>query len=345
MRKLFFFILLFIGIGLFIFALYSTDLSEVAGALSKLWPWKFLTIALILFLAEILIGALRWFFILRTQEQSLKFRALLLAKLVGFSFSYLTPVVFFGGEPVRYAILKEETNIPPKCIVSSIILDKLILFLVSTIYFLIGVFAFVFYLSANLFTKLLITTLVLLGSLLGFLLYLKIRSITLKEGIFSWLMRKLYLTNIKIFKEKRGVIKEIEQEIGEFFNKDKKALIKIFLIGGVEIFLTILSFWFTVIFLDKYLALFKIFAINSMIAFASVVPLPAALGSLEVSQAFLFQFFNLSQASGVAFSLILRGINLLFAFVGILFFLYFQIRILKKKILYFVQKISKFYEK
>ena len=345
MRKLFFFILLFIGIGLFIFALHSTDLSEVTSAMLKLWPLKFLIILLFLFLAEILTGALRWFFILKTQDQGLKFRLLLLAKLVGFSFSYLTPVVFFGGEPVRYAILKEESNVPSKHIISSIILDKLILFLASSVFFLTGVFAFIFYLSTNLFTKLMITGLVLLGSLLGFFLYLKLQSITLKEGIFSWLMRKLYLSNIRVFKERKGVIKEIEQEISHFFNADKKTLLKIFIMGGIEIFLIILSFWFIVIFLGGYLALFKIFAINSMTALASVVPLPAALGSLEVSQAFLFQFFNLSQANGVAFSLIFRGINLLFAFFGILLFLYFQIRILKKKILRFVQKISKFYEK
>jgi len=344
MRKLFFFIFLCIGVGLFVFALYSTDLSEVTSAMLKLWPFKFLIILLFLFLGEILISALRWFLILKTQDQNLRFYSLLFAKLVGFSFSYLTPVVFFGGEPVRYAILKEETNVPPKYIVSSIILDKLILFLISTIYFLIGVFVFIFYLPTNLFTKLLITGLVLLGCLFGFFLYLKLRSITLKEGLFSWLLRKLYLSKMRIFKEKEGVIKEIEQEISHFFTSDKKALFEIFIMGGIEIFLIILSSWFIVIFLDKYLDLFKIFAINSMTALAASVPLPAALGSLEVSQAFLFQFFTLSQASGVAFSLIFRGINLLFAFIGILFFLYFQIRILKKKILRFVQKISKFYE-
>ncbi|MCD6271168.1 flippase-like domain-containing protein [bacterium] len=345
MRKLFFFILLLIGIGLFVFALYSTDLSEVTSALLKLWPYKFLIILSCLFLGEILISALRWFLILKTQDQNLRFRPLYFAKLVGFSFSYLTPVVFFGGEPVRYAILKEETDVPSKYIISSIILEKLILFLISTIYFFIGVFVFVFYLPVNLFTKLLIIGVVFLGCLFGFFLYLKLRSITLKEGLFSWLMKKLYLSKIRIFKEKEGTIKEVEREISRFFAADKKILFQIFIMGGVEIFLIILSFWLIIIFQGKYLDLFKIFAINSMTALAASVPLPAALGSLEVSQAFLFQFFNLSQASGVAFSLIFRGINLLFACFGIIFFLYFQIRILKKKILDFVQKIAKFYEK
>jgi len=345
MRKLFFFILLFVGIGLFVFALYSTDLSEVARALSKLWPWKFIAVTLILFSAEILIDAFRWFLILKSQGQDIKFHPPLLARMVGFSFSYLTPVVLLGGEPVRYAILKEETNIPSKYIISSIILDKLILFLASFVFFLIGVFAFIFYLPTNLFTKLMISTLVLLLPLSGFFIYLKIRSISLKEGIFSWLMKKFYLKRIKIFKEKKENIKEIELEIRKFFTKDKKTLSKIFLMGGIEVFLTILSFWTIVIFLGKHLALFKIFAINSMVGLASFFPLPAALGTLEVSQGYLFQFFNLSQTDGVAFSLIFRGINLLFSCLGILLFLYFQLRILKKKILRFIQEIIKFYEK
>ena len=345
MRKIFIFISLILGVGLFVFALKSVDLSEVSQILSKIWPFKFLLILFSFFLAQIFVSTYRWFCILKTQGVSLKFYPLFLIKFVGFAFSYLTPVVFFGGEPVRYALLREETKAPPKHIISSIMLDKIISFFISVFYFLFGIFIFIVYFPTTFITKILVIGLTILATSLGFLIYLKLKDITLKKGILSYILKKLYLSNTKFFQRRENSIKEIETEIAEFFHRKPKDVLKIFLLGFFEIFLMIFSFWLVVIFLDKHLAFLKIFAINSMIALAGTIPLPAALGSLEVSQSFIFDFFGLTRETGIAFSLIFRGINLLFAFIGLSLFSYLQLRIFKKKILWFCKKIAKLYEK
>jgi uncharacterized protein (TIRG00374 family) len=340
------FILFLIGIGLFVFALHSTNLSEVSFALSKLWPLKFFLIFLILFLGEIIVGSLRWSFILKTQSQQPEFKKIFWAKLAGFSFSYLTPVVFFGGEPVRYVLLKEENSkIPAKYIISSIIIDKLMFFSASTISFFIGLFFFLIHIQASFETKIFVFGLLILGVLIALFLYLRFKKIIEKEGIFSWLIRKLYLSKVKSIKEKESKIREIEKEMAKFLKAKRASLIKVFLGAGIEVLFLIFSFWFIIYSIGKYLDIGKIFAINSMTGLSSIIPLPAALGSLEMGQSFLFKILGLGKETGIAFSLIFRGINLLIAFLGLISFLYFQIKFSKKRILNFFQKLSRLYEK
>jgi uncharacterized protein (TIRG00374 family) len=343
MRKyLFVFVLLLIGIGLFIFALKTTDLSQVTFALLKLWPTKFLLVLFIYFSGAILISSFRWFFILKTEKQKPKFSRVLWAKTVGHSLSYLTPVVFLGGEPFRYIILKEENSIDSNSIISSIIIDKLIFFVVSAISFLIGLFFFLNYIHVAFKIKFFIFAALIIGLALAELIYFKVQKLIEKRGIFTWLIEKLYLSKIKTIKENQKKIEEIEKEIFNFFKVKRKATTITLVLATIEIFFLLFSYWLIIHFIGKGLELGKIFAINGMIGLAYIIPLPAALGSLEVSQAFIFDTFELYSGSGIAFSLILRGISLIIAGIGISLLVWFQIRLFKKRIIQFFQG---FYEK
>ena len=83
MRKVLFNIFLLIaGIGLFVWALKITDLSKVVSHLNKLGPIQFLIIFIILFGGEIIIGSLRWRYILKNHGQKPPFLKTLFSKTI-----------------------------------------------------------------------------------------------------------------------------------------------------------------------------------------------------------------------------------------------------------------------
>ncbi len=51
---------------------------------------------------------------------------------------------------------------------------------------------------------------------------------------------------------------------------------------------------------------------------AVMIPIPAALGSHEVIQTFAFNSLNLGAATATAFTMIIRGAELIVAFAGII---------------------------
>ena len=140
-------ILLALGVALFIFTLKTVGVAQVGKALSLLNFWESLLSLIVLFLAVTFFGAWKWKIIMDNsmkKEVVPKFSKVLLIKWIGYSVSYITPATLFGGEPVRFFLIKRNGNGPSSSISSSIILDKLTLILVSSIFFFLGSFFFLF---------------------------------------------------------------------------------------------------------------------------------------------------------------------------------------------------------
>jgi uncharacterized membrane protein YbhN (UPF0104 family) len=109
-------------------------------------------------------------------------------------------------------------------------------------------------------------------------------------------------------------------------------------LAATEVALVLAACWLIVFFMGQTLKVPKLFAIKSIVDLSYVVPFPAALGSLEISQAFVFQALGFSLATGVGFSLILRGLNIIIAFLGLLVLACFQFKLLGKRIVNFFSK-------
>ena len=143
MKKfLFFFSSLVFGLALFIFVLKKVGWSEIWAVLTILSVGQFSLIVFIL-LFGFLICLWRWRMILRSQGYlTISWSALCRSKTVGFTLSYLTPAIYFGGEPLRVMILKEENGVDWETNIASIIIDKALELTINTGIILIGLIMF-----------------------------------------------------------------------------------------------------------------------------------------------------------------------------------------------------------
>jgi len=297
-------------------------------------------ILLIIAASYVFMGSLRWRNIMRAIDAPMpSFSKLLLVKLVGFSLSYVTPAALFGGEPARFFILKTDDDKKNSALIASILLDKLLQFLSCACFFFAGILVLLIYLNLSFLGNMIIAGAVVLTVLLFIYVGRRIKRVSKEEGFFIYIIRKLYLNKLKSIKKMAPRLGEVEAEMREFFRKPKKYIVKTVLFTFLEVTLVLISFWLIIFFMGHVLTIPKVLVIRSMTDLSSVIPFPAALGTLEVTQAFVFESFGLGAATGVALSLIFRGVNLVLAFVGLIVFLCLQIRRFTDRIIDYWSKI------
>ena len=345
MRKyLFSGILFLVGLILFLLALGKSEIFRVVESLRNFWSLNLLWVFLLVFMSNV-VGGFRWYVILKTKFQKISFWKTLWAKFVGFAFSYITPIVFMGGEPSRYLVLKEEEKKKignnSEFIIVSIIVDKLIFLIASTTMFFIGLFFLIYYLRAGwlwiLFFCLAACFVFIVLPI--FLIKLKRNLKKNNKNIVEWIIEKLYLKKIKYFRQKDNSLKNIEEETVKFFSQKRKFL-KILSLSFLEHAFNLSAFWVIVKTIEnRFIEGGKILAIGTLLQLSYVFPSPAALGSLEVSQTCGFPLVGLSSNHGLAFTLILRGVNIVIVIFGMILFLWFELRLWKNKILEFLSRL------
>jgi len=132
-RSFVFLILLCLGIVLFIFTLRSIGPLKIIEVLKWFSGPQLILVFIVLFMAQVFVSAIKWKVIIGDKKgEEISFLKILLARWAGFAISFLTPAALLGGEPVRFLILKRESKIPSNRIISSIIVDKLLLVLASS---------------------------------------------------------------------------------------------------------------------------------------------------------------------------------------------------------------------
>jgi glycosyltransferase 2 family protein len=334
MRKgIILFFLFCLGAGLFIFTIKNVGLTQVSEAFFLLKKREFLLIFLALFGGTILVGTWKWAVILTERNKPRpRIWKMFLARWAGHSISYLTPSAFFGGEPVKILLLSREPGFSANRLISSVIIDRMIFFLISSIYFFIGIFFILFYLNLSWLVGIISFGLFFVIVFLFWTAIKEAKKISEKRGLLITLVEKLYLNRLNFIKKNTENIMEIEQEMKRFFRHSKKRVVKVFLLGVLEICFILTACWLTIYFMGIRLEITKLFAIRSITDISYAVPLPAALGVFEISQAYLFQLLGLGLAGGVTFSLIFRLASLLLAFIGMLIFGWLQLK-------YFFQRI------
>lgn len=345
MRKYLFSGILFLGgVALFLLAVGRSEIFKVAESLKTFWSLNLLWIFLLVFLSNV-VGGYRWFVILKTKFQNLNFWKVLWAKFVGFAFSYVTPVVFLGGEPARYFVLKEEekraTKNDPEFIIISIIVDKLIFLIASTTIFFVGLFFLIYYLKMG-WLWILLSCLAAIFVFIFLPLFLSRFKKKLKEqqkSIVEWIIEKLYFKKIKYFQEKNQPLSRIENRTARFFGQ-RKIIFKIILLAFLELILALCSCWVIIRTIEYYfISPEKVLAINALLQLSYVFPAPAALGSLELSQTYGFPIIGLLSSEGLAFTFILRGVNILIVILGMILFFWFELRLWKNKIIKFFESL------
>ena len=336
-------IFLLIGLVLFVAAIERMDLQQILLIMSRLSLGEFLMILLVFFLA-VIIGMFRWMLILKGQS-NLKppFSKIFIAKIVGSSINYLTPVCFAGGEPFKAYILKEEAKIPWDKTISSIVISEA-LYLSAILFFIVlGVFSLIVsYVTLSLLTVLILISAVFFCLAIFYLFYSKtLNKKKGEKGFFTFLVDLLGLDKFETINGYREKMIETEEKISHFFKTKKSDLAGAIILSFIEIILVIFANWLIILFLGIKLDLKDILSVFGVMNISFLFPIPAALGIFELSQSFLFEILGVGAINGIAFSLVNRLVMIIVAGLGILFLIHFEIKILSEKIVKKLPEIIK----
>jgi uncharacterized protein (TIRG00374 family) len=345
MKKIIFLsVSLIIGFVLFFVALQKVGIENIVSVLSSFTLSQVFLILGLMFLG-LVIGAWRWKVVLNAQNLYPRFSDIFVAKLIGHSVNYLTPVMFAGGEPFKALILKGKAKIPLDKGLTSVVIEEVIFLSVSFVFAVLGVVLLFAHFTLPLYFIISVITLIIFCFLILCVFYFKTVNSKSEKGFFIFFVEIFRLDKVNIINSVKPKINEIEQEISYFFRKRKSKLIIACVLSVIEILLLVFTYWLIIIFLKNYLSIGEAISINALINLVAIVPIPASLGSFEWTQVFIFSIFGLGPDIGVAFSLIVRCAMLLIAGIGIILLINFEIKALFEKVKAITQKLGRLLER
>jgi uncharacterized protein (TIRG00374 family) len=232
-------------------------------------------------------------------------------------------MVIFGGEIFRGYDLKEKYNIPWSKSIASVVVDRI---LELTVYILVAVFGVTFFLFETSFPSYKVGIIIALGAalvvaLIALFYFKSFRG----ESIIHFFLKKLNLQK----SDGADTAMEAEKEIFQYFRPRKKTMWKGFALSFLVELLFLARAFLLIMFLGKNIGIISAISVVAFSSLAIVLPIPAALGSHDVVQSFVFTQLGLGAGAGAAFVLVIRVAEFTMAFIGMLFFFKFGIQFLQ----------------
>ncbi|MBR9676340.1 flippase-like domain-containing protein [Candidatus Woesearchaeota archaeon] len=334
-KKLFFrlnkdkwFILLSITMGVLVLSLlyYYKGVIDVFS--------NFAYTSLRLFLLYILISltiqlflVVRWKIIIKTTGYDIPFRKLWAYRIIGYGINYFTPAAHIGGEPVR-AILLKRYNVPFTTAISTVLIDKSIEISMNSFFAMLGLLLVLFSYKMSYGGFTLLGIALVISAFFLIRLYMKISN---RRRGFDEFLKKL--KRVVFLKKYLREIRSVRDNVFGFFTKNKKEFRTSILISFVLWALMFLEFKTALLMLGYNASITELFLIITVVGFAYIIPIPAALGSLELSQASIFRFLNISISKSLALSFLIRSRDILVSLIGmsLLFYKSFKLKDMTKK--------------
>ncbi|PIV45118.1 MAG: hypothetical protein COS25_01545 [Candidatus Nealsonbacteria bacterium CG02_land_8_20_14_3_00_37_10] len=330
MKKfLLFLVSLLIGIGLFIWVIKFVGWPEIKNAFFVFTGWQGIVILSLSFLMA-LIGTWKWKRVLEETGAKISFQDIWKAYLASFSIRFLAPIVIVGAEIFQGYILKKKNSIPWSQGIASVIIDRILEWTANlTVIFFGGIFFLLMigFLPMNL--------VIIFGSV--FLIFL--------AGVSFFYFKAFKKESItkaigKLFNHKLDSQPlEIEKEFFNFFKPKKRIMWQVFGLNFLRAGVMLLRTWLLIGFLGKSIGVLPALSILGFTYLAVMIPIPAALGSHEVIQTFAFSSLDLGAAAATAFTMIIRGAELIVALFGIAILFRLGIFLIKDT---FFKKINNF---
>jgi len=326
MKKILLFLIsLLIGIGLFIWIGKTVGWQEIKDAFFVFSGWQGLII-FSLTLLMILIGNWKWKEVLKGENVKISFSNLFKPYLAGFSVMFLAPILLLGGEVFRAYVLKEKNSVAFPKSMASVVIDRILEWTANLVVIFLGVLFFLYRIGFPPGNLRMIFGGVFLFFAAGiFLFYLKIYK---RESIVKFSSKIL---GLRILSDKNSFF-EIEKEIFNFFKLNKISMWKGFGLSVLRVTIMYLRAWLLIIFLGKEISALPVLSILGFSYLAIMIPIPTALGSHEAIQVFAFNSLGLGSSSATAFTMIIRGTELIVALVGLIILFRLGLTLLKNNL-------------
>lgn len=311
LRSLWFLILA----GLLYFSLRNAPLIDILNTLKQL---HFSQIAAILIINTLVIASMtaRWWIIVHAENPSVPFLPLVGYRLSVFGLSYFTPGPQVGGEPLQVIYLQRNHGISFTRATSTVIMDKLLEFLVNFILMGIGAWAIVRVglISGNGIR--LPLSLIGIGAVL--LIWPVVHVILLYNGVMP--ISRILLSQSFIRKDKKSIrlIVAAERMASVFCRKHVRSMLVAAVASLFSILGIMIEYYLMVGFLGIRINAIQIFAALTSMQVAFLMPLPGGLGALEASQVFALGAFGQPASTAISLTLLMRGRDILNGGLGLL---------------------------
>jgi uncharacterized protein (TIRG00374 family) len=277
-------------------------------------------------LAILLLQTCQWHLIMREAGISRGLWRTFRARISGFSLTYLTPSMYFGGEPVRASLLKDNGMSYQK-LYATIALDKYIELFTKLPCILVG-FSLLIFLAHPSITLIIIAGAILLV-FIAFFLFLMVKLFSgglFIVGFVKRLLRPFARINPRFVVKIIRAVREFAMDLHEIISTKKifyLAMLLGFAVSVVEVFQT---FYILTILGHTYLPLPHSFVIFSTVVIQGLIGLlPGNLGGMEGTHLFIFNILWIGSSMSLVYTIILRIGQMTMVLLGILNIIFWRI--------------------
>jgi uncharacterized protein (TIRG00374 family) len=313
--NLLFFSSLILGIALTALIFLKVGVDKIIKSISLISWWQFLIIFSIN-LIILLILAEKWKIITTPYHYKSNFQRILIAILGEQAISFITPIIYVGGEGIKTFILKEDDE--EKSFTKTfglVVLDRLAEGFSLVIFFLLG--GVILFFSKYFFSGFF---LIFVSLLILILIFLSFRIPQFFSKIVDFLFKKKLVKDKERFKKEIEIIKDYIFHHENFFNRDIFYSFIVLILKTFQVYLILLL-------LGTKPSFFHIYFIEVIILLTGLCPTPGSLGGLEWSLVFIFSLFNLPSFDALSLAVVLRATQLILVALGL--FLIFPYSTLK----------------
>jgi len=320
-------LLLALALGLLWLTLRTIPLTEVWAQLSQL---RLEEIALLV-AANVLVLATfsaRWWILLYAQGYVVPYHKLMGYRLATFAVSYFTPGPHLGGEPLQVYLVSQRHGVPTAASLAAVVLDKLIEMIFNFTFIVLGAL-FVLQWQRGAAQQLQVGPLAGLG-----LLFMVPAALLGALAMGRHPLSSPLAAALRAWERLRGsagqagskgerlrhfaVTLRESEELGSRLFRARPGLLAAAIAASLVSWIAIIGeFWLMTYILGLGLSLPE--AMYALLAAraAILLPLPAAVGALEASQALAMASLGLPAAYGISLSLLIRGRDVLLGLAGL----------------------------
>jgi len=271
-------------------------------------------------LLTIVAWILCWAVILRSYGITLSLNSITAARLSGYAVTYLTPTLYFGGEPIRALMVVGCTPAPATRIFATIVVERFLGGLSLVVFVLIGSFYALISPHVSMVEK----RIVIIG--VPFICFWIVVGLINFAGNFKWISRMIRLLRYplprwrKAFKRAANKVSETEDEVYEAFTRHWKGTLLAFLIQTAATFFVYVRpqvfFHFSAHTTFSFPQLSLLFTLNIMLSFFLWIT-PGGLGTSEAALIGIYKLVGVGKEGAVAFSLMFKFIEIVFVVIGL----------------------------
>jgi uncharacterized protein (TIRG00374 family) len=291
--------------GLLWIALRDVSWAELGRVLSQLRAWQLIVI-LVVNAAMILLFALRWFLILRSQGHTIPYVDIARYRLAAFAISYFTPGQHFGGEPLQVILLQRKHKVETATAVASVALDKAMELFANFAVLAAGIAVL---LASDMFSGSQLKSALPIAIWLLVLALAYLLAIALGWRPLSWLARRISNALTR-------ALAGAEDQLADLVRKPS-LLLQCLLASALVWAALFFEFWLMLRFLGLNVDGMQLLAVVIAGRIALLAPTPGALGALEASQVLAMQALGFDPAYGLALGLLIRARDVFFATIGL----------------------------